>query len=45
MKKEDVTVEVTDGHLAISGERRRETEETGKEFYRCERESGSVYGR
>ena len=43
MKKEDVKVEVTDGHLAISGERRRETEEKGKEFYRCERESGSFY--
>jgi HSP20 family protein len=43
MKKEDVKVEVTDGHLAISGERQRETEEKGKEFYRCERESGSFY--
>ena len=28
MKKEDVKVEVTDDHLAISGERKRETEET-----------------
>src|SRR5687767_12589814 len=26
MKKEDVTVEVTDGHLALSGERKRESE-------------------
>jgi HSP20 family protein len=43
MKKEDVKVEVTDGHLAISGERQRETEEKGREFYRCERESGSFY--
>jgi len=43
MKKDDVKVEVTDGHLAISGERKRETEEKGKEFYRCEREYGSFY--
>jgi HSP20 family protein len=38
MKKEDVKVEVTDGHLAISGERKRETEETKERSYRCERE-------
>jgi HSP20 family protein len=43
MKKEDVKVEVSDGHLAISGERRRESEEKGKEFYRCERDYGSFY--
>lgn len=43
MKKEDVRVEVTDGQLAISGERRREAEEKGKEFYRSEREYGSFY--
>ena len=28
MKKEDVKVEVMDGHLAVSGERKSETEET-----------------
>ena len=43
MKKEDVKVEVTDSHLAISGERKRESEEKGDRFYRCERESGSFY--
>jgi HSP20 family protein len=43
MKKDDVTVEVTDGHLTISGERKREAEEKGEEFYRCEREYGSFY--
>jgi HSP20 family protein len=43
MKKEDVKVEVTDGQLAISGERMRETEEKGEEFYQCEREDGSFY--
>jgi len=43
MKKEDVKVEVTDGHLAISGERKHETEEKKERFYRCEREYGSFY--
>jgi HSP20 family protein len=43
MKKEDVKVEVTDGQLAISGERKDEAEETREDFYRCEREYGSFY--
>jgi HSP20 family protein len=43
MKKDDVKVEVTDGHLAISGERKTETEEKKEQFYRCEREYGSFY--
>jgi HSP20 family protein len=43
MKKEDVKVEVTDGHLAISGERKSEAEEKKAEYYRCEREYGSFY--
>jgi HSP20 family protein len=43
MKKEDVSVEVTDGHLALSGERKRETEEKRQNFYRSEREYGSFY--
>jgi HSP20 family protein len=43
LKKEEVKVEVTDGYLAISGERRREEEEKKKEFYRSEREYGSFY--
>ena len=43
MKKEDVKVEVTDGHLAISGERKTEAEEKKEDFYRCEREYGSFY--
>ena len=43
MKKEDVKVEVTDGQLFISGERKREAEEKGEEFYRCEREYGSFF--
>ena len=43
MKKEEVRVEVTDGHLAISGERRTEAEEKKDNVYRCEREYGSFY--
>lgn len=43
MKKNDVKVEVTDGHLAISGERRSEAEEKKDNVYRCERRYGSFY--
>jgi HSP20 family protein len=43
IKKEDVTVEVTDGHLALSGERKRETEEKKDNIYRTEREYGRFY--
>ena len=43
MKKEDVTVEMTDGFLTLSGERKRETEEKKDNVYRTEREYGSFY--
>jgi HSP20 family protein len=43
VKKQDVKVEVTDGHLAISGERTSEVEEKKSKFYRWEREYGSFY--
>ena len=43
LKKEDVKVEVTDGHLAISGERKRESEETTDRVFRREREHGIFY--
>jgi HSP20 family protein len=43
MKKEDVKVEVTDGHLTISGERKSEVEEKQDQFYRSERQYGSFY--
>ncbi len=43
MKREDVSVEVTDGRLALSGERTREKEEKKDNFYRSEREYGSFY--
>jgi HSP20 family protein len=43
VKKEDVTVEVTDGHLALSGTRTREKEEKKENVYRTEREYGQFY--
>ena len=43
MKKDDVKVEVVDGCLSISGERKTEAEEKKENFYRCEREYGSFY--
>lgn len=43
LKKEDVKVEVTDGQLAISGERKTDAEEKKDDFYRCERAYGSFY--
>jgi HSP20 family protein len=43
VKKEDVKVEVTDGYLALSGERKIEKEEKKDNVYRTEREHGSFY--
>ena len=43
LKKEDVKVEVSDGYLSISGERKAESEETRDDVYRCERSYGSFY--
>lgn len=43
LKKEDVKVEVVEGRLAISGERKHEVEEKKDDFYRSEREYGSFY--
>lgn len=43
VKKEDVKVEVADGQLTISGERKSEFEEEKEQYYRCEREYGSFY--
>lgn len=43
LKKEDVKVEVTDGHLTISGERKSEVKEEKDRFYRSERQYGSFY--
>lgn len=41
MKREDITVEVTDGTLTIAGERKAEQEVKEKDYYRCERSYGS----
>ena len=43
LKKEDVKVEVVDGHLAISGERQSDTAEKKDNVYRRERSHGSFY--
>lgn len=43
LKAEDVKVEVEEGSLTISGERKYEAEETKKDFYRCERDYGTFY--
>jgi HSP20 family protein len=43
MKKEDVTVHVTENRLELSGERTKEKEETANDFHRREREYGRFY--
>ena len=43
MKKEDITIEVTDEHLILRGERKHEHEEKKEGFFRTERTYGSVY--
>lgn len=41
MKKDDVSVEVADGLLTLSGERKKETKEEKDNYFREEREYGS----
>ena len=41
LDREDVNVEIKDGVLTVSGERKVEREERGKDFYRAERAFGS----
>jgi HSP20 family protein len=43
MKKEDVTVELTDGQLILRGERKQEKEEKHEGYYRAERTFGTFY--
>jgi HSP20 family protein len=43
LKKDDVTVEVTDSEITISGERRQEQESDREGVYRSERTYGSFY--
>jgi HSP20 family protein len=41
LKKEEVRVEIVEGRLTISGERKYEKEEKKENVFRCEREYGS----
>jgi HSP20 family protein len=43
LKKEDIKVEIADGYLVVSGERKDEAEDKQENFYRCERSYGSFY--
>jgi HSP20 family protein len=43
LKKEDISVEINDGVLSISGERKDEREESRDGFYRSERSYGQFY--
>ena len=43
MKKDEIAIEFTDRELTLKGERKREKEEKGDNFYRSEREYGSFY--
>jgi HSP20 family protein len=43
LTREEVKVEVVDGYLTISGERKREMEEKKENIYRSEREYGSFH--
>ena len=45
LKKEDVKVEIVEGALTVSGERKEEKEEKGEGFYRSERTYGSFFRR
>jgi len=41
LRKEDITVEISEGQLTIAGERKEEVEKKGKEVYRSERSYGA----
>jgi HSP20 family protein len=43
MKREDVKINVQNGLLTLSGERKQETETKGKKFHRVERSYGSFF--
>lgn len=45
VNKEDVKVNIEDGELCLSGERKQEKEEKGKKFHRIERLYGSFMRR
>jgi len=41
LSKEDISVQVTDSTLTIKGEKKREEEVKGDDYYRCERSFGA----
>ena len=43
LKREDIDIEITDGALVLSGERKEKSEEKKEGFYRSERSYGSFY--
>ena len=43
LKREDIKVEITESELTVSGERKLEKEEKGKDVYRSERSYGSFF--
>ena len=43
LRKEDITVELRDGHLVVAGERKIENEVEKENVYRTEREYGTFY--
>ena len=43
IKKEDVKINYSNGHLSISGERKQETVEKNTKFHRAERSYGKYY--
>jgi HSP20 family protein len=45
LKPEEITVEMRDGDLVISGEHKEEKEEKGKTFHRMERHYGRIFRR
>jgi HSP20 family protein len=43
MKREDITIEMTDGEMILRGERKHEKEEKKEGYYRSERSYGSFF--
>jgi HSP20 family protein len=43
LKREDIKVEITESELTVSGERKFEKEEKGKDVYRSERSYGTFF--
>jgi HSP20 family protein len=43
LKREDIKVEITESELTVSGERKLEKEEKGKDVYRSERSYGTFF--